>query len=129
MRRQRLPQAPLQDLVLNHIAQLWQLELCGVKGDMRALPLPGLQTTVCVDAHRPHGIPDVKAFQQADRGRADCRDPHIRGGCRIESRRRRFLKHRHGKSLLRQPQRQGAADHAAAHDGDICCVNCHGYYP
>lgn len=103
MRRQRLPQAPLQDLVLNHIAQLWELELCGVKGDVRALPLPGLQTTVSVDAHRPHGIPDVKAFQQADRGRADRRDPHIRGGCRIESRGRRFLKHRHGKSLLRQP--------------------------
>lgn len=40
MRRQRLPQAPLQNLVLDHIAQLRQLELRGVEGDVRALPLP-----------------------------------------------------------------------------------------
>ncbi len=102
MRRQRLPQAPLQNLVLDHIAQLRQLELAASKATC-ALSHSRLQTAISMDAHRPYGIPDAETLQQADRSRADRRDPHIRGGCRFERRWRRFLKHRHGKSLLRQP--------------------------
>jgi hypothetical protein len=41
----------------------------------------------------------------------------------------RFFNDRHRKALLRQAKRQGAANHSAADDNDICCMNCHGYYP
>ena len=80
-------------------------------------------------AHTAHRFPNAEAFEQADRRRADRRNTHIRRRSGIKGRRRVFFYHRYRKPVLRQPQRQRAADHSAADDGDICCMNCHGNYP
>ena len=70
-------------------------------------------------------------FALAARGRYHPRLPVSEPGYLIAMSRPLILAStsRYRKALLRQAKREGAANHPPADDDDICCMNCHGYYP
>ena len=119
MRLQRLPERPLEHVVFHHIAQARQLQLSGIKRDVGIFPLPGFKTAIGVRAHFQHRLPDAQPAQQIDGRRADRGYAHIRFASGIEGWRSSLFNYRYLKSLLRQPQRQRAADHTAADNGNF----------